>query len=178
MSRLGAYARPTSHLPAPTPQETMQWMGRLIRQGQYDQRIRELVEREVIPQVFPHDYLSEYVACLNWVRANVRYTRDPRSIEQLKTPAVVLETRSADCDDMAILLGAMVGQIGAGVRLCAGGFKGAPLSGDGGPILSHVWLEAYDPSSKSWVVLDPVPGRKVHQMLGKLARVERLEVLS
>jgi len=175
---LGTYARPNRHYPAPTPEQTLHWMAKFIRQAQYDHRLREFVEREIAGDLFPHDYLSEYAAILNWVRSNVRYMRDPRTVEQVKTAAAALETRTGDCDDMSVLIGALVGLVGGQVRLVAGGLSDAGRTPSGRPVLSHVWLEAYDPTSKSWVVLDPVPGRKVHQMLGRMTNRLVMEVLS
>lgn len=143
-------------------------MSKYIRKGQYDVRIRMLTEK-IVSGLHSNDYLSEYAAVLNWVRSNIRYTRDPRNIEQLKEAHVVLATRSADCDDMAILLGAMLGQIGAQLRLVAGAFGNGPKHPQTGErLLTHVWLEAYDPMSQAWVVLDPVPGRKTHEMINRL----------
>jgi transglutaminase-like putative cysteine protease len=144
-------------------------MAKFIERGQYDYRLREFAEK-LVADLWPHDYLSEYAAVLNWVRANVRYSRDPRSIEQVKTPSVVLETKTGDCDDMSVLVGTLVGLLGGKVRLVAASFK------VNGP-LAHVWLEAWEPSSGAWVVLDPVPGRKVDQMLGRIKGALVKEVL-
>jgi hypothetical protein len=96
MLTLGNYNRPNQHLPAPRPEETLAWMAKFIKKGQYDARIRLLAE-EIVSGVFDHDYLSEYAAILNWVRTNIRYTRDPRTIEQLKEAHVTLETAHGDC---------------------------------------------------------------------------------
>lgn len=167
MPLLGNFTRPTKHLPPPRPEETLVWMARLAQKGQYDSRLRLLAEK-ITANIFEHDYLSEYMAILNWVRVNVRYSRDPRTIEQLKEPHVIVETGTGDCDDMAVLIAALIGQIGGRVRFVAGAMKGAKKLPSGRPVLSHVWAEAFDPSSKCWVVLDPVPGRKVHQMLGRV----------
>jgi len=156
---LGNY--PTRHLPAPTPKETLVWMARFARSGEANPQLRGLAER-ITRNVFPHDYLSEYTAILNWVRTHIRYSRDPRTIEQLKQPHVVAQTRTGDCDDMSILIASLVAQMGGHVRFVAGGKPGGNLS--------HVWCEAFDPVSKAWVVLDPVPGRKVHRMLGRLSQ--------
>jgi transglutaminase-like putative cysteine protease len=147
----------------------MAWMAKFIRQGQYDYRLRALAEK-VIGGLWPHDYLSEYAAILHWVQTNIRYSRDPRTIEQVKTPAVIIETKTGDCDDLSVVVGALVGLVGAKVRLVAGSFV------QRGP-LAHVWLEAFDPNSGAWVVLDPVPGRKVGQMLRRLRRTLVKEVL-
>jgi transglutaminase-like putative cysteine protease len=133
------------------------------RQGEADPRLRALAER-ITSGIFSHDYLSEYAAILNWVRSNIRYSRDPRTIEQVKQPHAVLQTKTGDCDDLAVLIAALVGQMGGQVRFVAGGFSRP----GGHRKLSHVWAEAFDPGTRAWVVLDPVPGRKVHNMLGRL----------
>ena len=146
-------------LPPPSPEETLVHMGRLANEAQADPQLRLLVE-DIVREVYPHDYLSEYMAIYHWVQMNVRYTRDPVTVEQLKTPAAVLRTRAADCDCIATLLAAMVGVVGGKSRFVAGAFRAG--------VLEHVWCEVYEPRSKAWVVLDPVPGRRVQQMLGRV----------
>ena len=163
MLSLAGYKRPSQLLPAPSPKRTLYWMVQMTRQGQLDQQMMSLAQK-IVKGLFPHDYLSEYVALLNWVRTNIRYVRDPRTIEQVKSARAVVETSTGDCDCMCTLLGTLIGHIGGQVRYVAGAFK----AGRGGPVLSHVWAEAFDPGSKTWVVLDPVPGRRVGKMLNKL----------
>lgn len=156
------HSRKFVDLPPPTPQETLYWMQRLALEAQSDLRLRELAEK-IIEGVYPRDYPSEYAAILNWVRKNIRYVRDPVTIEQVKSPRATVETITGDCDDMAVLIAALVGHIGGRTRFSAGAFKRGP---SGKPILAHVWVEAFDPMSGAWMALDPVPGRRVHQMLG------------
>jgi len=139
-------------------------MVKLTRQAQFDQPLRGFAEKLVL-KVFPHDYLSEYAAILNWIRTNIRYVRDPRMVEQVKTARAVYETRTGDCDCMSMFAGALVGMLGGQVRYVAGAFK---RGANGQPVLSHVWCEAYDPSTKAWVILDPVPGRNVGKMVNRL----------
>lgn len=155
--------RPYRDLPPPTPQETLVWMGRLAREGSMDPAVRSVTER-IIHRVWDHDFMSEYVAIFNWVRQNIRYVRDPILVEQVSAPRVTLQTRTGDCDDMAVLIAAMIGTVGGRTRFVAGAFKNR----NGHPALEHVWVEAHEPRSNNWVVLDPVPGRQVPQMLGKL----------
>jgi len=138
-------------------------MARLAQQAQLDPRVRVQAE-SLVGALFPHDYLSEYASLLNWVRAHVRYVRDSVVVEQVKAPIVTLQTRQGDCDDQATLLAALVGAIGGKARFVAGAFRYV----GGRPALSHVWAEAYDPASKAWVILDPVPGRRVAQMRASL----------
>lgn len=161
---LNALGRPVVDLPAPSPEDTLVWMRQLAHEAQNDVRLRMLVEK-IVANVFQRDYLSEYAAILNWVRRNVRYVRDPRTIEQVATPASTISRAAGDCDDMAVLIAALVGLVGGASRFTAGAFKRAP---DGSPVLAHVWCEAYDPNTQQWIVLDPVPGRSVDRMLGGL----------
>lgn len=137
-------------------------MAKLANAAQFDVAIRSLTEG-IVKGLFPHDYLSEYVAILCWIRTHIRYVRDPVTIEQVKTPRAVIETEAADCDEMGVLAAAMVGTIGGKSRFVAGSFPG---NGS----LTHVWAEAWDPGSKAWVILDPVPGRRVGQMVGRIQR--------
>lgn len=139
-------------------------MRRLSNDAQHDLQLRSLVE-DLCRRVWPHDYVSEYAAMLNWVRKNIRYMRDPITIEQVKSPRAVLAERAADCDDVATLLAAMVGAAGGRSRFVAAAFKTGP---DGQPVMAHVWCEAFDPVSNAWVALDPVPGKRVPTMLGKV----------
>lgn len=147
-------------------------MVRETQLGQQDVELRLFTE-QLVRELVPHDYLSEYAAVLNWVRTHIRYVRDPITVEQVKTPRAVFETGTGDCDDQCTLIGTMVGSIGGKVRYVAGAFNRAP---DGEPIYSHVWAEAFDPTSKAWIVLDPVPGRNVASMLRKL--VDSLAVIA
>jgi transglutaminase-like putative cysteine protease len=171
MPRLVGFNGKVQHLPAPSPLETMQWMGKFIRDGQLDSRLRALAEK-IVQGLLAHDYLSEYAAILNWIRTNIRYTRDPRTVEQIKRPGRIVETGNADCDDMSILSGTLAGILGGKVRLVAASFQGK-----GAKSLTHVWAEAFEPARGCWVVLDPVPGRKVGQMLKRIARTETLLVV-
>lgn len=163
MPRLQGFGYPVYTLPPPTPQDTLRWMARLAQEAQLDPRIRVLAE-QIVGGLFAHDYLSEYVALLNWVRSHVRYLRDSIVVEQVKGPRVTVETGQGDCDDQATLLAALVGAIGGKARFVAGAFRYV----NGRPALSHVWTEAWEPASKVWVILDPVPGQRVAQMRGNL----------
>lgn len=139
-------------------------MRQLAGSGARDPRVREVAIR-ITQQLLDHDFMSEYAALFNWVRRNIRYIRDPIEIEQVQTPHATLQLRTGDCDDLAVLLAALTGAIGGRSRFVAGAFRHGP---NGKPSLSHVWCEAHEPQTNTWVVLDPVPGRRVPQMLGAL----------
>lgn len=159
---LGSLNRPNQLLPPPTPKQTMAAMSKLANQAQFDVAIRALAEK-IVKGLFPHDYLSEYVAILCWIRNHIRYVRDPVTIEQVKTARAIIETESADCDEMGVLAASLVGAIGGKSRFVAATFNNSNP-------LTHVWAEAWDPGSKAWIILDPVPGRRVGQMVGRIVR--------
>ena len=98
----------------------------LITRGAKDFDVRQtaigiLRRRDVRPK----DYLGEIKALFEWVQRHVRYTRDPFRVEVLHSPRRMLELRAGDCDDMSILLGAMLEAIGHSVRLVADGIESA-----------------------------------------------------
>ena len=95
----------------------------LIRDG-----ARDFYVRQRAIQIFreagapPKDRWAEVCALFHWVRNNVRYTRDIFRVELLHTPRRMLELRAGDCDDMTILLGAMLVSTGHPVPACVGWF--------------------------------------------------------
>lgn len=167
MPRLIAGPPRVVDMPSPTPVQTLRLMARLANEAQLDPQLRLLWER-ICKGVRQKDYISEFAAVLNWVRQNIRYSRDPRTIEQVRTPQAVVRDRTGDCDDMACLIATLVGLGGGISRYCAGAFQRGP---DGQPALAHVWAEALDDKNGAWIVLDPVPERRVHQMLGQAIQV-------
>ncbi len=67
--------------------------------------------------VAPKHYLGEIAALFDWVRRHVRYTRDIHRVELLHTARRLLQIRAGDCDDMTILLGALLESTGHPVRI-------------------------------------------------------------
>ena len=93
------------------------------------------------------DRHGEIRALFDWVRRNIRYTRDILGVELLHTPRRMLELKAGDCDDMTILLGAMLLSTGHPVRLALVGFRPhKPHS------YSHIYPEAK--VGKQWIALD------------------------
>jgi transglutaminase-like putative cysteine protease len=81
------------------------------------------------------------------VRRNVRYTRDIWQVETLHTARRLLELRAGDCDDMTILLGAMLMSTGHPVRLVLAGYNpGRPHA------YSHIYPEVN--VRGRWIALD------------------------
>src|SRR5437667_4280557 len=103
---------------------TARLIARLIRHG-----AKEFYVRQKAIQIFraygvrPKDRLGEVCALFDWVRRNVRYTRDIFRVELLHSARRMLELQAGDCDDMTILLGAMLMSTGHPVRLVLAGFR-------------------------------------------------------
>jgi hypothetical protein len=124
-------------------------MQRLILQGAKDFYVRQkAIDILMAQRVKPKDYLGEIRALFNWVQQQVRYTKDPFRVEVLHTARRMLELRAGDCDDMSILLAAMLESIGHPTRLVLVGPDPSRPT-----LFSHVYLEAWDRGR--WIPLDP-----------------------
>jgi len=99
--------------------------------------------REIVSGI--HDPVEVCEAVRSWVRGSVEYRSDPADYEMLQDPIVTLQTRAGDCDDMAVLAGALLACVG---HQCE--------------VLSVTWAGNEDPShavAYSWTsgsIVDPV----------------------
>lgn len=121
---------------------------RLIRQG-----AKDMVVRQAAVQIFrtrgiaPKHYLGEIAALFYWVQKKVRYTRDIYRVELLHSARRMLQLRAGDCDDMTILLGALLESTGHPVRLVLiGSDPRRPRR------FSHIYLEVQH--AGRWIALD------------------------
>jgi len=103
---------------------TARLIARLIHEGAKDFYVRQkTIQIFRACGVRPKDRLAEVTALFDWVRRNIRYTRDIFRVELLHSARRMLELRAGDCDDMTILLGAMLMSTGHPVRLILAGFR-------------------------------------------------------
>jgi len=132
---------------------TLEYIARLIKQGAKDFCVRQkAIDILVEKQVTPKDYLGEIRTLFEWVKSNIRYTRDIYKVELLHSARRMLELRAGDCDDMTILLSAMLKAVGHPVRLVLVGFNPRKKK-----LFTHIYLEA---SYKGWwIPLDPTMNR-------------------
>jgi len=104
--------------------KTLEYIAELIKQGAKDFCVRQkAIDIFFQYGVRPKDYLGEVCTIFNWVCRNIRYTRDILQVELLHSARRILELRAGDCDDMTILLGAMLMATGHPVRLVVVGFR-------------------------------------------------------
>lgn len=127
---------------------TIGHVGELIRRGAKDFLVRRTAVA-ILRQcaVRPKDYLGEIKALFEWVQRNVRYTRDIFRVEVLHSARRMLELRAGDCDDMTILLGALLEAVGHPVRLVVTGHD--PQRQD---LFSHIYPEVLHQGR--WIPLD------------------------
>ncbi len=124
--------------------------------------VRKLAE-SICHQLRSKDYVSEALAIYNYVCANTRYMRDPRTVELVRAPYVVVEELNSgkrpnlDCDDMTAFIIALLLATGCQARIVTVAFKNMFYNGE--RQYSHVFAQAYDPRSGKWIILDPVPVR-------------------
>lgn len=94
------------------------------------------------------DYKCYLGSILDWVRANIKYVRDPETLDTFQTAQRTLELGIADCDDFSILIATMLKSIGIPVI-----FK--VVSTDG-ITYSHIYPLAGLPPHKpeKWIAID------------------------
>lgn len=146
---------------------------------------------DIIGRLEGKDYVSEILAIYYWVCSHTRYANDPRTIELIRSPRELLERLkknvdqlrdtfaggshgtwkpSLDCDDLTTLIAALLLSIGREVRICTVAFRNMFFRGR--RQYSHVYLQAREPRSLAWIVLDPTAAETTQQMLGRVKAVK------
>ena len=130
--------------------------------------VRQLAEL-ACERLASKDYLSEILAILNLISARTRYMRDPRTVELVRAPHLVAKgiaggrIPSLDCDDMSASLAALLLSVGCEVRAVTVAFQHLHYMGQ--RQYTHVFVEAKEPKSGTWIACDPVAGEKTGEML-------------
>jgi len=107
-----------------------------------------VIRQAAINTIFMHPAqydCAEVIALFEMVRDNVRYTKDINGVETLATPEKTLAMRIGDCDDLSVLLAALLESVGYPTRFVIDSYDGEQWS--------HVYLCAY--CEGQWIALDP-----------------------
>lgn len=101
------------------------------------------------------NYFSEVEAIFDYIRANVRYTRDFNGVDLYQSAARTLEFASGDCDDYTITLGSLLGAVGYPVAIHIMETKN-PATGQRVGSWNHIMLLVGLPprAPSKWVALD------------------------
>jgi hypothetical protein len=125
-------------------EQTINEMRALVDEGLRDPSIIRLAT-DIVRGVPAFDDLAEANALYEYVRRNIRFTKDPVNKEKLYPPAELLKIRAGDCDDISMLLGTLLMAVGYPARLMT--------VAAGGDEFSHVYVEAQ--INGEWIPLDP-----------------------
>lgn len=124
--------------------QTIQEMRSLVDEALRDPSILRTA-KDIVRSVPAFDDYSEAQALYNWVRTNIRFTKDPVNKETLYPPSELLAIRSGDCDDISMLLGTLLMAVGYPARLMT--------VAAGGDEFSHVYVEGQ--INGQWIPMDP-----------------------
>jgi hypothetical protein len=129
--------------------QTIQVMRRLVDQAVSDPTfVRQAIE--IVRGVLPYNDIAEAQAVYTWVQRNIRYTKDPVTKEKLYSPQDLLKIRAGDCDDISMLMGALMIALGYPARLIT--ISANPQNPEE---FVHVYLEAeVPPGSSQWIPMD------------------------
>jgi len=118
-------------------------MRRLIQRGKKNPEVR-LRAADIVRYIPQKKWVAEINAIQQWVRDNIRYTKDIFGVETLHSVINVLNLGYGDCDDQTMLISAMLESIGHPTRLKAVGFsKGS---------LSHIYAQVF--VNGKWVAVE------------------------
>lgn len=138
---------------------TVRAMAALIEHGSVSPIVRR--QAAIIAATVPaRDYDGQLRAIRAWLAMHVVFLRDPEGTELLHEPELLVAsiiqngTIHVDCDDVAILGGAIGKSIGLLCRIVTVAFRD-PVTGAGGPF-AHTWAELASPvvDPPEWLDMD------------------------
>jgi hypothetical protein len=154
---------------------TVALIKRYALESQRDPSVRLLAET-IVQHTASKDYLSEILAVYFFTIGHTRYSNDPRSLELVKRPELVVrqiaagQKPSLDCDDMVTFQGALLLSLGREVRAVTAAFRNAFHAGE--RQYSHVYLQVREPRSGLWLTLDPVAAEETGKMLRRVKAIK------
>lgn len=155
--------------------QTVAFIRRMALESQDHFSVRLLAE-EIVNHLGSKDYLSEILGVYNFVLSNTRYANDPRTVELVRAPWLIVKemaagkTPSIDCDDLVALIAALLLSLGREVRIVVLAFRHAFHQRE--RQYSHVVLQVREPKTGVWITLDPVAAEQTNQMLRRVVAAE------
>jgi transglutaminase-like putative cysteine protease len=129
--------------------QTVALMRKLIDQAVGDQSfVRQAID--IVRHVPAYNDLQEASTLYDYVTRTIRYTKDPVTKEKLYPPGELLKIRAGDCDDIAMLMGALGIALGYPARLIT-----ISSNSSNPEEFTHVYTELeVPPGSGEWVPMD------------------------
>lgn len=128
---------------------TIRHMQRLVRQGRADPTIIKLATELIRPKA-KRDFKGQAESIFNFVKSYIKYVRDPRGVELLRSPLQVLAWKAGDCDDQVILFSSLCEAVGMETR-----FKTVKANAAVPNEFSHVYSQVNIPSY-GWMSADTI----------------------
>lgn len=103
---------------SPDINDRVEWIIEHINEGKRDPKVRQIASSILTKKengdwaVKERDWENEIKAVYDYVRKNVRYTRDIENVELFQKARRTLELKIGDCDDLAIIAGSILQNIG------------------------------------------------------------------
>lgn len=113
--------------------QTLEIMKRLVRDGKRNPVIRQAA-LDIISNVPQKNWVGEIRAIQQFVRDQIRYTKDILGVETVQTADATLDIGHGDCDDKSVLVASLLEAIGVPTRFKAVGFSPGQIS--------HVYVQA------------------------------------
>lgn len=139
---------------------TIDFMRKVAREKAHHPKVREFATKILAANQIPsHAYKSEALAIGGFVKARMRYVRDPRDAEMLQDPVMLIDKlekqgmASGDCDDMSLLIATLLLSIGGDPLFRAVRYR--EKSGN----YNHIYIVTYDlnyPGQRERIVLDAI----------------------
>lgn len=97
-------------------EQTVELMRQVVRAGLQDPLVWQTARR-IYPCSIYGDDLDQVKKVFAWVKKNIRFMRDPYGQETVSTPERTLKQTFGDCDDITVLMGALLGSLGYRTRI-------------------------------------------------------------
>jgi transglutaminase-like putative cysteine protease len=124
--------------------DTVQGIKKMILEGREDLSLRSLAVRATKDESLPS---RKALRIFEWIRQNIRLVPDIRNVEFVAGVQYTLKIGAGDCDDISVLVGAMLESIGFETRIHV-----INTNPDGE--YNHVFVD-YKGSDGEWTPCDP-----------------------
>lgn len=123
--------------------QTLRIMRELVREWKMHPRLRQLA-KSIVQGCASKNTKCEVASIHRYISNKIRYVRDVQGVETVQAPDVTLRDKAGDCDDQAVLVGALLCSVGHPVRFVAVGFRPGRFA--------HVYTET--PIGPNWVAVE------------------------
>lgn len=96
--------------------EMAKWLRTLVNSYPVMEEVRELTLKIIFPATEARDKVEQALTIGSWVQDHIHYVHEGR--ENFQRPKTTLRLEAGDCDDMTILIAAMLQSVGIQNKMC------------------------------------------------------------